>query len=91
MALDKNDIKIINDLLMKSEDRIISKVDSKIDFAVEKLELRLENVEHRLENVELRLKNVERSIDDLIETNQAFLELFNDHEKRITRLETKVL
>ncbi|MDO8444435.1 MAG: hypothetical protein Q7S80_02945 [bacterium] len=57
-----------------------------VEFAVDQSETRIET---RFDKIEEHLKKIDGNIDDLIETNQAFIDKFGNHEVRIRKLETK--
>ena len=85
--LDKNDLKsiktLVGEIVAESEERIKATVDVKVEMAVE-------DVKGDIREIKEDIGEVKRSIDDLIETNQFFLEKFDNHEKRLTHLETKL-
>ncbi|HOX41425.1 MAG TPA: hypothetical protein PK263_04475 [bacterium] len=68
-------------LTKKDLDQIRTVVTDVVDFAIEKSKMRMDE----------RFLKIDREINDLIETNQAFLEKFDDHEQRITKLEATTI
>ncbi len=89
--LGKNNLKsiktLVGEIVAESEERIKATVDVKVEMAVDDVK---QEFTSQIDGVKQDLKEVKRSIDDLIETNRFFLGKFNNHEKRIDRLETKL-
>ena len=85
MPLDEKDLTQIKDIVTFAVDQSEMRVSGRLD----KIEGRLDNVENRLDKVDNRLDSIDGNIEGLIETNQAFLDKFQDHEVRICKLEKK--
>jgi len=85
MALTENDLVNIKDIV----EFAIEQSEIRADVKFDKIEKRFDKIDDRLEKVEHRLDHVEEDIECLIETNQAFLDKFQDHEVRICKLEKK--
>lgn len=95
MALDKNDLKAIEQIVERTVDKRVSKSEKYlkdyVGFAIEKSEQSLESkLETRFDQIDKRFDGVDREIGDLIETNKHFLKIFDNHEKRIVHVETKL-
>lgn len=95
MSLTKNDLTAIEGLLVIQKEGIIEEVKDLIDFRVEKAEQSLEkNLGSRIDRLECKMdkgfKRIDREINELIEINRAFIGQFDNHEKRITKLEANV-
>jgi len=74
---------------------IIEEVKDLIDFRAEQTEQKLETrLGARIDSLENKMdrgfQKVDREIDDLIEMNREFINKFDNHEKRIVKLEVKV-
>ncbi|PIS07981.1 hypothetical protein COT78_00665 [Candidatus Berkelbacteria bacterium CG10_big_fil_rev_8_21_14_0_10_43_13] len=69
---------------MPLNEKDLTQIKDIVTFAVDQSEMRvsgrLDKIVGRLDKVENRLEKVEENIDGLIETNQAFLDKFQDHE-----------
>ncbi|MCX6808396.1 MAG: hypothetical protein NTW50_01895 [Candidatus Berkelbacteria bacterium] len=104
MPLNKKDLSEIKNLLTTElqvqHEKTIEEVKDIVDFAISNSELRSENrfnkiderfdkIDQKFDDIDVRFNSIDREINDLIETNQAFLGKFDNHEKRISRLETK--
>ena len=98
MALDKQDLKEIKSIVIEAVDVRVTKseaylkdyVDFKVDNLEDKMKDKFEKFNTRFEKIEDKLEKIDTNISDLIETNQKFLEIHTDHEKRITKIETKL-
>jgi len=91
MALDKNDLKEIQKIVVEAVDVRVTKTETYlkdyVEFAIEKSERR---TEVRFDKIEGRLENIAKELSDMIETDQKFLEVLGNHEQRIGRVETRL-
>jgi len=95
MALTEKDLKSIKGLIdgsiEQNNGKLIEQVKDIVEFAIEKSEIRADEgfnkIGERFDGMDKRFDGIDREINDLIETNQAFLEKFDDHEKRISKIE----
>lgn len=96
MTLDKNDLKQIKDIVVEvvdkrieaSEKRIISVVDQKIQSSEKRI---ISVVDQKIEASENRVISViSREIKDLAENIQPIMKITDNHEQRITHIETNL-
>jgi chromosome segregation ATPase len=105
MALDKNDLKAIKQIVSEEVDSRAAKTEAYlkdyVEFAVEqsevkmkarfdKVDQRFDKVDQRFDKVDQRFDKVDREINDLIKNDQEFLDRLSSHEKRIVCLEKKL-
>lgn len=105
MALDKNDLKAIEKIVEKTVDKRVGKSEEYlkdlVEFSIERTEQKFEarfdkidkkfdKIDDRFDQIDKRFDRVDREIGDLIKTNQHFLKIFDNHEKRIIHVETKL-
>lgn len=85
-------------MLAKQKDSIVEEVKDLVDFRVEKAEVSIKaelvaeigELKDDISTMKVDIADIKRNIDDMIETDQAFLEKFGNHETRICRVENKV-
>lgn len=91
MALDKNDLKAIKQIVSEEVDSRATKTETYlkdyVGFAIEKSE---QKMEAKFDEMGADIKEIKRNIDDMIETDNAFLGYLGNHEKRIVRVEKKL-
>ena len=105
MALDKNDLKAIEQIVDSRVTKSETYLRDYVEFAIEKSEIKLSakidgvrndlggqisEMKGQISEVKDQISEVDRNIDDLIETNNQFIGYFNGHEKRIVRVEKKI-
>jgi archaellum component FlaC len=89
-AVDQSEMRVSGrlDKIEGRLDNVENRLD-KVDNRLDKVDNRLDKVDNRLDKVDNRLDSIDGNIEGLIETNQAFLDKFQDHEVRICKLEKK--
>ena len=87
--LTKNDLQSIKEVvdgsIEQNNEKIIEEVKDIVDFAIEKSEIKMETMMDR--KIITVLEKIDREVTDLAETNREFLKKFDNHERRITKLE----
>ena len=86
MSLTKKDLNQIGELLHINNDKLIEEVKDTVDFRLEKFELKIDG---RFDKIEGEITDMKSDISDIIDTQREFLNYFDNHEKRITKLEVK--
>lgn len=105
MALDKNDLEqikeivttVVDDRAEKTEtdlhdyvDFSFEKYDQKLEVRFEKIDAKFGAIDKRFEAIDKRFDKFDQNLTDLIETNQEFLKILGDHQKRIVCVERKL-
>lgn len=96
--LEKSDLKaikeIVNERAEKTETYLKDYVGFEIQQSERRLESRMDMVDTRFDKIEDDIgeikgdiSEINRNINDMIKTDQQFLEIFGGHEKRIQKLE----
>jgi len=102
MSLNDKDLKaiknVVNDSIESNNDKLIDQVKDIVEFSIEKSEQRtdskFEGINKRFEKLEDELhsfrEEMHREISDIASTNREFLAKLDNHETRISKLETKI-
>ncbi|MDO8444188.1 MAG: hypothetical protein Q7S80_01635 [bacterium] len=102
MALDKNDLKAIKEIVAGTVDSRMTKSETYlkdyVDFSAEKSEIRITDrfgkeagaLKKDIVEIKADIKDIKQNVDDIIETNQKFLDILGNHDNRIRRVEAKV-
>lgn len=92
MALDKNDLKQIKNIVSDSEQRLNKKIDS-VDKRVDSVDRKVDSVDKKITSVKNEIISVlSREVTDLAEINHEVIkrvDLISQLDKRLTRLEIK--
>jgi len=90
MSLTEKDLKAIEHIVVTkiedNNDKLIEEVKDIVDFAIEKSEMKFDK---RFDKIGGDITDMKRDIGDIIDTQREFLNYFDNHEKRITKLEVK--